>query len=83
MDDSYLLALGFEVWESARRWQTTVYIHRNAARDGARLYMSVPRSAHTQPDATEQQRLAESIAAFFHRHGGAVPAAAPVLDMVC
>ncbi|UYZ59946.1 hypothetical protein [Hymenobacter latericus] len=73
MDDSYLLALGFERWVSDFPLQTAMYVYAHPARDGARLYISVPRAKRGQATGfslTEQENLEASIERFFRKHGG-------------
>jgi hypothetical protein len=72
MEDLFL-ALGFERWTSQLPLQTTMYVHAQAARDGARLYLAVPRAAPTPDSADEHQRLARTVESFFHKHGGRQP----------
>ncbi|AYA36249.1 hypothetical protein D3Y59_03725 [Hymenobacter oligotrophus] len=73
MDDSYLLALGFERWVCDFPLQTAMYVYTYPARDGARLYISVPRPKRGQAagfSSTEQENLKASIDLFFRKHGG-------------
>lgn len=75
MDDVFH-SLGFKRWTSQLPLQTTMYVHAHAARDGARLYLAVPRASPTD-SAEATARLAETVEAFFRRHGGraAMPSA--------
>ncbi|KUG08799.1 hypothetical protein [Solirubrum puertoriconensis] len=73
MDDSYLLALGFERWVSDFPQQTAMYVFSEPARDGARLYISIPRAKRGQVagfSSNEQENLQASIDLFFRKHGG-------------
>jgi hypothetical protein len=72
MDDC-LFALGFERWTTSLPWQTSMYVHSYAARDGARLYLAVPRSAPAADPAAEQEQLARTVESFFRKHGGRQP----------
>lgn len=69
MDDDFR-ALGFERWTSQLPLQTTMYVHAHAARDGARLYLAVPAATAAPTPADSWQQLAETVEAFFQRHGG-------------
>ncbi|GAA4385560.1 hypothetical protein GCM10023186_29040 [Hymenobacter koreensis] len=87
MHDEYLLEIGFEPLPYASQWQTTMYVHRHTARDGARLYLSVPRTASAAAgnlsDASEELQLAATVRAFFQKHGGRMAAPHPAaLDLV-
>lgn len=75
--DEYFRDLGFERWTSQLPLQTTMYVHAHAARDGARLYLAVPRASPAD-SAEATARLAETVEAFFRRHGGR--ATTPVIE---
>ncbi|GAB3833566.1 hypothetical protein GCM10028821_26740 [Hymenobacter jeollabukensis] len=74
MDDAYFLALGFERWLSLFPLQTTMYVHRCPAQDGARLYLSVPPTA-AESSAGGRANLEAQIERFFSKHGGRTPVA--------
>lgn len=82
MDESYLLALGFDRWISALPFQTAMYAHKLPARDGARLYISLPTARNGQSASFslhERQSLEAAIHAFFQKHGGKYCAPEPEL----
>ncbi|OON69380.1 hypothetical protein [Hymenobacter sp. CRA2] len=79
MDDAYFLSLGFERWIPPFPLQTAMYVHAHAARDGARLYLSVPHIVSSTGPAPDQSQLLATVEAFFAKHGGRLPEPVPEL----
>ncbi|RAK70246.1 hypothetical protein [Hymenobacter edaphi] len=75
MDEAYFLAIGFERWVSLLPLQTTMYVHRCPARDGARLYLSIPPTAAAESSAAARASLEARVERFFSKHGGRTPVA--------
>ncbi|MCC3160340.1 hypothetical protein LJ737_24100 [Hymenobacter sp. 15J16-1T3B] len=77
MDDAYLSALGFEQWVSQLPLQTTMYVHRCPAQDGARLYLAIPPAAAPESAPACRARFEAQVERFFRKHGGRRSAPAP------